>query len=128
MTSGNTNEVSAAADRARDCLHEAKERLRSGDLLQAATSGWKAADHMAGAVALVQGWPYDTPGKFLEVMLTAADQTECDRINVLIGPAHMLRDTSESQSELDYEIIKERVERVAEPFGAAYSKINRPLR
>ena len=49
MTSGNSNELSAAATQARECLHEATERLRAGDLLQAATSGWEAADGMASS-------------------------------------------------------------------------------
>ena len=68
----------------------------------------------ARAVARAQGWLYDTPGKFLKVMGNAADQTGNNRINVLTGSAHILRDNSKSGSELNYETIKEHVDRVAE--------------
>ena len=111
MTIENTGEVDT---KARKFLAQARECLRAKNLRQAAESGWKAADHMARAVALAQGWLYDTPGKFLEVMGNAAAQTGDNRIHVLTGSAHILRDNSESGSELDYETIKEHVDRVVD--------------
>ena len=99
MPSRNTNEVSAAAARARECLHAARERLTAGDLLQAATSGWKAADGMAMALALSREWPYDTPGKFHEVMTQAFTLTGEDRIRLLHEKAHVLRVAAESRTQ-----------------------------
>ena len=42
MISGNIDEVGAVAVRARECLHEARERLRSGGLLPGSKArlGW----------------------------------------------------------------------------------------
>ena len=106
MTSGNSNELSAAATQARECLHEATERLSAGDLLQAATSGWEAADGMARAVALSREWPYDTPGKFHEVMTRAFTMTNEGRIRLLHGRAHMLWVATEAPDTLDMETLR----------------------
>ena len=106
MPSENIDEVSAAADRARECLHEARERLTAGDLLKAATRGWEAADGMARAVALSWGWSYDTPGKFHEVMTRAFTMTNEDRIRLLHGRAHMLWVATEAPNTLDMETLR----------------------
>ena len=66
---------------------------------------------MARAVALAEGRPCDTGGKFLEVMRNAAAQTGDGRINEFTGPARMLRENFESC--LDQETIRERVRCVA---------------
>ena len=106
ISSGNINEVSAAAAQARECLREARERLRAGDLLQAATSGWEAADGMAMALALSREWPYDTPGKFHKVMTRAFTMTNEDRIRLLHGRAHMLWVATEAPDTLDMETLR----------------------
>ena len=86
----------------------------AGNLRQTAESGWTAADHMARAVALARGWPYDTRGKFLEVMCNAAAQTGDDRINVLTKQAYTLRVDSESQDGLDQDSVREQLRGVGE--------------
>ena len=103
----NSDEVSAIAARARECLQKARERLTDGDLPQAVTRGWEAADGMARAVALSWGWSYDTPGKFHEVMTRAFALTDEDRIRLLHGRAYMLRVAAETQDTLDLEILRE---------------------
>ena len=69
-----TGEAADAVAEARELLNIAWQGLWAGYLRHAAEDGWAAADDMAmaTAVALARGWPYDTCGKFLEVMHNVA--------------------------------------------------------
>ena len=64
MVSGNRDVVLAHSAQAREFLDKAREYLAVGDLHQASEKGWGAAAHMAKAVALAQGWPYDRHSQF----------------------------------------------------------------
>ena len=101
MPSGNIDEVNDVAARARECLDEPRERMRSGDMLQAATSGWEAANGMAMALALSREWLYGTLGKFHEVMHQVFTLTGEDRIRLLHRKAYMLRVATEIPDTLD---------------------------
>ena len=86
-------EPSAVADyeaQAREFLGKAREYLAQGDLHQASEKGWGAASHMARAVALAQGWSYDTHAEFSVVLNNAVLATGEDRLRELRGTANEL--------------------------------------
>lgn len=86
-------EPSAVADceaQAREFLGKAREYLAQGDLHQASEKGWGAASHMAKAVALAQGWSYDTHAEFSVVLNNAVLATGEDRLRELRGTANEL--------------------------------------
>ena len=60
MPASDAIEVADPADRARELLDKARERLAAGRLHGASSRGWRAAEHMAKAVARAQGWEYRT--------------------------------------------------------------------
>ena len=64
----NPDGVLAQASQSRDFLSKARGYLADGDLHQAPEKGWGAAAHMAKAVALAQGWPYERHSQFHQVM------------------------------------------------------------
>ena len=65
---------------------------------------------MAKAVALSRKWPYDTPGKFYEVMRQAFTLTGDDRIRLLHERAHMLRVAVETAVPAHYGVARWRRE------------------
>lgn len=86
-------EPSAVADyeaQAREFLGKANEYLAQGDLHQASEKGWGAASHMAKAVALAQGWSYDTHAEFSVVLNRARQATGEDSLRGLRGIANDL--------------------------------------
>lgn len=86
-------EPTAVADyeaQAREFLGKAREYLAEGDLHQASERGWGAASHMAKAVALAQGWTYDTHAEFSVVLNQARQATGEDQLRGLRGIANDL--------------------------------------
>ena len=86
-------EPSAVADyeaQAREFLDKAREYLAQGDLHQASEKSWGAASHMAKAVALAQGWSYDTHAEFSVVLNQATRATGDDRLRDLRAAANEL--------------------------------------
>ena len=75
MTSNNHNEIAAYESQARECLAKSRKFLSNGDLRQAAEKGWDAAEQMAKAVALAQGWRYTRHGHFHRIMNQAGEAT-----------------------------------------------------
>ena len=63
-----TNEIADYEVQAREFLAKSREYLAEGDLHQASEKGWGAAAHMAKAVAVAQGWTYETHADFSTVM------------------------------------------------------------
>ena len=111
----NNNQVGAHAFQAREFLGKAREYLAAGDLHQASEKGWGAAAHMAKAVALTQGWPYERHGQFHQVMNRARTLTGNDRIRSLHGRAERLHvNFYETREDLDQEAIKEDLADIAE--------------
>ena len=111
----NNNQVGAHAFQAREFLGKAQEYLAAGDLHQASEKGWSAAAHMAKAVALTQGWPYERHGQFHQVMNRARTLTSNDRIRSLHGRAERLHvNFYETRDNLDQEAIKEDLADIAE--------------
>ena len=75
---------------AREFLRKGREYLAAGDLHQASEKGWGAAAHMAKAVAVAQGWHYETHADFSAVLNRATAATGDDRLRGLRGIANDL--------------------------------------
>ena len=67
----NQTEISDYESQAREFLTKSREYLALGDLHQASEKGWGAAAHMAKAVAVAQGWTYDSHADFSTVLYEA---------------------------------------------------------
>ena len=61
-------EITDYENQAREFLSNSRDFLAAGNLHQASEKGWGAAAHMAKAVAVAQGWEYETHSDFSEVM------------------------------------------------------------
>ena len=115
MVSANPDGVLAHASQAREFLNKARDYLAAGDLHQASEKGWGAAAHMAKAVALAQGWPYERHSQFHQVMNQARTLTGNDRVRLLHGRADVLHvNFYELSRELDPEAIGEDLLNMAE--------------
>ena len=75
---------------AREFLDLARQYLDRGNLHQASKKGWGAAAHMAKAVALSQGWSYETHAEFSVVLRQASRAIGEDRLRELRGIANDL--------------------------------------
>ena len=75
---------------AREFLNASRGYLADGHLHQASEKGWGAAAHMAKAVALAQGWQYDTHAHFSVVLNQAWRRIGDDRIRALRATANDL--------------------------------------
>ena len=64
-------------------LQKARQYLLEDDLHQASEKGWGAAAWMAKAVAVNQGWEYESHPQFSVVMYSASVQAQNDRIRLL---------------------------------------------
>ena len=67
----NPTEIADYEAQAREFLAKSREYLAAGDLHQASEKGWGAAAHMAKAVAIAQGWTYETHADFSTVLYEA---------------------------------------------------------
>ena len=111
----NNDQVDSYAAQGRDFLGKAQEYLAAGDLHQASEKGWGAAAHMAKAVALTQGWPYERHSHFHQVMNRARNLTGNDRLRLLHGRAEVLHvNFYEIKESLDQETIREDLTNIAE--------------
>ena len=115
MAVGEPTAIEDYAAQARDFLSRAREYVAQGDLHQASEKGWGAAAHMAKAVALAQGWSYDTHAEFSYVLNQARRQTGNDYLRSLRGIANDLHGNYyRRKRHLDREEIARDVESVAE--------------
>ena len=89
MTSDPT-EIADYAAQAREFLVKSREYLDQGDLHQASEKGWGAAAHMAKAVAVAQGWTYESHPDFSEVIYKARIATGDSRLRGLRSIANEL--------------------------------------
>ena len=111
----NNDQVGGYASQAREFLGKAQEYLDAGDLHQASEKGWGAAAHMAKAVALTQGWPYERHDQFHQVMNRARNLTGNDRLRLLHGRADVLHvNFYQLKDGLDQETIREDLTNIAE--------------
>ena len=102
-------------NQAREFLGKARDYLTAGDLHQASEKGWGAAAHMAKAVAVAQGWEYETHADFSVVLNQVWQATGNDRLRALRGIANDLHgDYYRRKRHLNAEVIGQDIESVAE--------------
>lgn len=100
---------------ARKFLQRSREYLGQGDLHQASEKGWGAAAHMAKAVAVAQGWEYETHADFSVVLNQAWGATGDDRLRALRSIANDLHGNYyRRKRHLDAAVIARDIESVAE--------------
>ena len=115
MTAVDPVEVADYAAQAREFLAKARKHLASGDLHPASKKGWRAAEHIAKAVAAEQGWEYRTHDHFSVVLNSAWGLTGDDRLLVLRAIANDLHGNYyRRKRHLDADTIGEDIESVAE--------------
>lgn len=90
MTAEDIVAISDFETQARDFLGRGREYLAAGQLHQASEKGWGAAAHMAKAVSVAQGWPYDTHADFSLVLNKATAAIGEDRLRSLRAIANEL--------------------------------------
>lgn len=117
-----TDDPAVIADhenQAREFLGKARDYLSAGDLHQASEKGWGAAAHMAKAVAVAQGWEYETHADFSVVLNQAWQATGNDRLRDLRGIANELHGNYyRRKRHLNAEVIGQDIEGVAELMTA----------
>ena len=108
-------EITDYEAQAREFLAKSRGYLAQGDLHQASEKGWGAAAHMAKAVAVAQGWTYETHLDFSLVIDQARRLTENSSLSGLRGIANELHGNYyRRKRHLDSGLIGEDLERVAE--------------
>ena len=112
---GSHQEIADYASQAREFLANSREFLAAGSLHQASEKGWGAAAHMAKAVAVAQGWQYETHSDFSEVMYQASQLANSPRIRQIRGIANELHHNYyRRKRHLNADAIREDLEEVAE--------------
>ncbi len=115
MPASDATVIADYENQAQEFLARAREYLNAGDLHQASEKGWGAAAHMAKAVAVAQGWEYDTHADFSVVLNQAWQATGNDRLRALRGIANELHSNFyRRKRHLDAEVIGQDIENVAE--------------
>ena len=87
---GSRQEIADYESQAREFLGMAWDFLAAGNLHQASEKGWGAAAHMAKAVAVAQGWDYETHADFSGVLNQASQIAGNPRIQELRSIANEL--------------------------------------
>ena len=115
MTASDTVAIADYTEQAREFLGKARAYLGAGDLHQASEKGWGAAAHMAKAVAVAQGWEYETHADFSVVLNQAWGATGDDRLRALRSIANDLHGNYyRRKRHLDAAVIARDIESVAE--------------
>ena len=123
MTTPGDNHVEIAdyESQAREFLAYSRDFLAAGNLHQASEKGWGAAAHMAKAVAVAQGWEYETHADFSEVMYQASQLAENPRIQELRSVANELHiNYYKRKRHLNAGAISADLERMAELLDTLY--------
>ena len=108
-------EITDYESQAREFLTKSREYLAQGDLHQASEKGWGAAAHMAKAVAVAQGWSYDSHADFSEVLYQARQLTGNSGLAGLRGIANDLHlNYYKRKRHLNADSIGEDIDRIAE--------------
>ena len=111
----NPTEITDYETQAREFMAKSREYLALGDLHQASEKGWGAAAHMAKAVAVAQGWTYDTHADFSLVINQARRLTGNPSLSGLRGIANELHGNYyRRKRHLDSDLIREDLEMIAE--------------
>lgn len=115
MATDDLVEVANHAEQAREFLARSREHLAAGELHPASRKGWRAAAHMAKAVATAQRWEYRTHADFSVVLNRARRVTGDERLPALRSIANELHaNYYRRKQHLDADSIAEDIEAVAE--------------
>ena len=115
MTSSQYEEIADYRYQARELMAKSRNHLTAGKLHQASEKGWAAASYMAKAVAVAQGWQYDNPEDFNQVLYQARELSGNPRIHILRGIANELhRNHYKRKRHLNARDIGESLEQIAE--------------
>lgn len=108
-------EIADYENQAREFLANSRDFLAAGNLHQASEKGWGAAAHMAKAVAVAQGWEYETHADFSVVLNRARQLANNPRIRQIRSVANELHGNYYKRKiHLDPETIREDLDEVAE--------------
>ena len=111
----NPTEITDYETQAQEFLTKSREYLARGDLHQASEKGWGAAAHMAKAVAVAQGWTYETHADFSLVIGQARRLTGNSALRGLRSIANELHGNYyKRKRHLDSDVIREDIESVGE--------------
>ena len=114
-------EIADYESQAHEFLSNSRDFLAAGNLHQASEKGWGAAAHMAKAVAVAQGWEYETHSDFSEVMNQARLLANNPRISELRSVANELHiNYYKRKRHLNARAIREDLERIAELLDALH--------
>ena len=110
-----TNHSVEVAEQARGLLARSREHLAAGDPHPASRKGWRAAEHMAKAVAAAHDWEYETHDDFSAVLNRAWQETGEDRLLPLRSIANDLHGNYyRRKRHLDADSIAEDIDSMAE--------------
>lgn len=113
-----TDDSAAVTDhlaQAQEHLERARQHLAVGRLHKASRKGWRAAEHMAKAVAQAQGWEYERHDHFSVVLNNAYGLTGDDGVRVLRAIANELHGNHYLRKRhLNADLIGEDIERMAQ--------------
>ena len=116
---GNGRAVEDYVNQAREFLEHSRIYLADGHLHQASEKGWGAAAHMAKAVALTQGWVYETHADFSVVMNNAYELLGDDSVRPLRSVANELHGNFYQRKRfLNAQVIGADLDSVQELLGA----------
>ena len=106
MTTINRDEVDGYIRQSQTFLAKSRRYLADGDLHQASEKAWGAAAHMAKAVAIANGWRYESHADFSRVMNNARNAAGDDQLWTLRAMANDLYgDYYQREELLDAEAI-----------------------
>ena len=80
MTTINRDEVDGYIQQSHAFLAKSRQYVADNDLHQASEKAWGAAAHMAKAVAVANGWRYESHADFSRVMNNARNATGDDQL------------------------------------------------
>ena len=90
MTTINRDEVDGYIRQSQAFLAKSRQYLADDDLHQASEKAWGAAAHMAKAVALANGWRYESHADFSHVINNARNASSNDQLWTLRAVANDL--------------------------------------
>ena len=113
MTTINRDEVDGYIRQSQAFLAKSRQYLADDDLHQASEKAWGAAAHMAKAVALANGWRYESHADFSHVINNARNASGNDQLWTLRAVANDLHGNYYQRAELlDAEAIAAGIDQI----------------
>ena len=113
MTTINRDEVDGYIRQSQAFLAKSRQYLADHDLHQASEKAWGAAAHMAKAVALANGWRYESHADFSHVINNARNASSNDQLWTLRAVANDLHGNYYQRADLlDAEAIAAGIDQI----------------